>query len=484
MHILNSKQILRAGAFLGAGTVFLFLFHLFLADQQSSMSLLLPFFTLGGSGGGGGGAGGGGASCPFLTVWNGKKYKYENDILFSKPASLFDTFKKGMAAYEKGLSGDTYFFSQEPHVENNEIRFQIREIEPEQSYVDQITLSAVELPRDSVPLVNTSLDTYHVFDTNISKPEQSSYVHSAKNGRTRVFRPVTETLSSSARPEEGTLLMKDDELLLSVDSTHLNTNKPLYLVVESYYRDWTLGEQIPFSLTEKAFFQSAVFSRQTVTPIVMAGLLAVGVGTTDRTSTDPVPEDIQSFFTIPHASADDTTGDDGKSLIVSTQDETSLTHIATIFPRHLTPTKEIVEIPRSALTQTRTGTCTLRIRATKTHKVTGAFVFQGNERSIQETPLKTTKAFHRRLNTDLSDTVSRKDSQMMSLLPGDIVDVSVRQNKKATPGHRLAYVLRAHGFYTPLEDRTHNSNWYRSLDRASKKILRGLRSVAYPNDLT
>ncbi|KKT79335.1 MAG: hypothetical protein UW75_C0016G0001, partial [Parcubacteria group bacterium GW2011_GWF2_44_8] len=104
----------------------------------------------GGFGGGGGSAGGGfggGGSTPFLSVWDGKRYKFENDILFGKPTSRFDTKALGQSVYEKGgVVGDIYKIQNTVVPKGGYLSFQIREIEPEESYVDYLSLVKVAHP--------------------------------------------------------------------------------------------------------------------------------------------------------------------------------------------------------------------------------------------------------------------------------------------------------------------------------------------------
>ena len=76
-----------------------------------------------------------GTSTPFLLTWNGAKFEHENDFLFAKPNSAFSDYEQGLKSYQKGITGDIYLLKNNlvPH-ENGELKLQIRELEPEESF--------------------------------------------------------------------------------------------------------------------------------------------------------------------------------------------------------------------------------------------------------------------------------------------------------------------------------------------------------------
>src|SRR3989344_1815332 len=165
----------------------------------------------GGGGSAGGGVGGGGGSTPFLSVWDGKRYKFENDILFGKPTSRFDSKALGQSAYEKGgVVGDIYKIQNTVVPKGGYLSFQIREIEPEESYVDYLSLVKVAHPTNGTLITSSNNKNLSERILNI---ENTTLEHEMQTGD-------SFTLKAKVRDIEN----------------------PLYFVLGSLYRDWTMGE--------------------------------------------------------------------------------------------------------------------------------------------------------------------------------------------------------------------------------------------------
>ena len=119
----------------------------------------------------------------------------------------------------------------------------------------------------------------------------------------------------------------------------------------------------------------------------------------------------------------------------------------------------------------------VRIKATKKHKVRTAFVFQGTAQAPKLTPLTITKATHRQSRTDHAKELATKNNSFLHTIPGDVIELTIK-DVPAVPGARRRYALRANGFYTRMSLKTHwkiGKNWLVRLLPEDRKLLRNLR---------
>ncbi len=81
---------------------------------------------------------------PYLYVWNGQDYLKDSDFLFGMPATYFKDFDEGLAHYTAGKVGDELYVLQEkPVVGNGLYKFQIREIDQEESRIDYFDIQKI-----------------------------------------------------------------------------------------------------------------------------------------------------------------------------------------------------------------------------------------------------------------------------------------------------------------------------------------------------
>jgi hypothetical protein len=156
-------------------------------------------------------------------------------------------------------------------------------------------------------------------------------------------------------------------------------------------------------------------------------------------------------------------------------------YLQTTFPRYVRASKEVVRIPRSIVERALGSVLTVRIRATKKHKVADAYLFEGEASALEEeakiTPLHLTRAFHRREKADYGETVAKRDGTFLHTIPGDVVELEMADVPRSADSDRY-YLLRAHGFYSKMSEhvrRAVSQAWYRNLDGESRRLLRNLR---------
>ncbi len=94
--------------------------------------------------------GGGINTTPFLAYHDGKEYRLENDILFGRPKSNFSSFELGKRIYEEGLiMPDLYKVTAPVQAINGKLKFQIQEVEPEESFFKWLEVRRVVHPANT-----------------------------------------------------------------------------------------------------------------------------------------------------------------------------------------------------------------------------------------------------------------------------------------------------------------------------------------------
>lgn len=503
--------------------------HQFFQNCLPSASLWAPFFILGGGGGGGGaevsisvqstsvtlsvngvavatgvmGVNGtfscdngysfsgigpnGTVSTPFLRVWDGKKFVLENDFLFGKPNTCFINKEVGEGQYKSGaIGGDTYVLQTDPVKSDGLLKMQIREIEPEESFIDSLSILSLDLkPREHL-VADGGLKAFHVFDTDKTTTVSDRNVYVSSVGTTT---PVPTKLAYNQLGEgygRSLILNTGDELVLRVSKTDLSKEDDLFILVDSHYRDWTLGHEVPFTLSEKLGMKVHSLARTSFS--FAAGSMMFIAGLFGFLTRDSGPT-AYTHADVPHPCAgpqcDPNVGcvgpqcwPQGRSLVVSVQDGARSLYLETIFPRYAQASQEVVKIPKDFLISLKAEFFTVRIHATKKHKVRAAFVFAGRSITRETKPLELVSAFHRRLRSEIKDHLTVKDGRYAETVPGDVIDLAWRPVGSVAAGTSRRYILKADGFYTRLSDAKHNlvgDDWYRKLDKGDRRILRSFK---------
>ncbi len=418
--------------------------------------------------------GNGNSSTPFLLTWDGEHYKFENDFLFGKPNTAFNTYAEGLVAYKAGIGGDTYLIQNKLKVENGFLKFQIKEIEPEESFIDSFKLTAVDMPTTHYPVTDGNLTDTYIFDTTktITLDNQVAVLQT-NAGKT--VSPFKNGYSKLGPTENGkdTTLHSGDKIIVSllVDSL---IEEDVFLMVDSYFRDWTLGNQVPFTFADRMFIQTKLVTK--MFPVWCAALVMGGLGLVTKNVNADVPS-IQGYGNQGYGEG--TYYNNSKSLVITANLGVETIYLQTIFPRYIQASQEVVRIPVELLKKALGSTIEICITATKKHKVRSAFLFKGTptDDKVIYTPLTLESAIKRSVRKECADDLAERNGVFLHTLPADVIDVSVK-DAPLKAGYVRHYVLQAHGFYTKLSTQAKNKigdYWYDRLDGDSKKLLKNLR---------
>jgi len=451
------------------------------------------------------------ASTPFLLTWNGTHFVHENDFLFGKPNTAFSSYAEGLNAYDNGIGGDTYLLKNEVKADSEgNLKFQIREIEPEESYIDKFELSALDLKANEHFIVDGNLEDSYIFDTEKTVvPDQTlTHYHVKQNTFLK-----TDSAYRTLTPQTGEsiTLQTGDELILEIPTAKLNKDQDVYILVDSHYRDWTLGGSVPFSAFERFQIGSLALGRSTITTAAGVAIIATAVfaGATNPSALERLVKVPYTYADVPPPpppppppadpcpicnlvfSSDDANSCQicrnnnggssgnwgGRSLVISAGDTLTQTYLQTLFPRYVQASQEVVRIPREIIENLKETLLTVRVKATKKHKVLAAFVFQGTATAPELRPLKLTSAVHRRTGQNHSEDLSVKNNTLLQTIPGDIVDITIK-DVPLTPSTTRRYVLTTNGFYTKMSPTTKKMiglKWLSRLLPEDQKLLKNLR---------
>jgi|GEM_PF-2370641 len=421
------------------------------------------------------------ASTPFLMVWNGENYAHENDFLFGKPNTAFADYKSGLKAYAEGIGGDTYLLSSALKVnEQGELKLQIRELEPEESFIDQFELFSLDLKKSEHYVVDGNLTDSYVFDASLAKIVSSHVVqHFHKSQNTFTEAKITNPNLAGGESDQEITMQKDDELVITIPKSAINDKSDTFILVDSYYRDWSIGNQVPFSLLERFSIGSMALGRTLAT--TAAGITLLATAAVTSIFANDTQQNLQKLVAVPYAHADfpytGPGGTVGRSLVVSVQDGSIHTYLQTLFPRYVQASQEVVRIPKKIINSLKGEFLTVRVKATKKHKVRSAFVFSGKAQPPELTPLTIESAVARADNSDYSTRLAKKDGDFLATVPGDVVDLTIKDSAKQ-PDTTRRYVLKAKGFYTRLSAKTYHTigaNWINSLSNDDRRLLKRLR---------
>ncbi len=431
---------------------------------------------------GGGGGGGGIASTPFLCTWNGTRFQFENDILFGKPSSLFQTKEAGQYAYEHGyITGDMYKIQNAFVPKEGRLAFQIKEVEPEESFIDHVSLLHVAYPKHGELVVNSNLQDFLVFDKNDLEKRHGMVVQTVLDKNQQ---DVHEVIA-----QEGLYAMETDDAL-EVRGKVESIDTPLYLLLGSHYRDWTLGGifQEDGTALVKSRIYTTISDTQSIGSFLVASakvfglVILLGAVWVFGSFQNILARNNQESFTNQGALAT-AFGVQGaradvpwwRSLVVEYLDGGTFHTVDVIQPRYYQKTMETVQIPLQAIGKD--GEVFLRIRATKKHHVTDVFLVAPKKLlSFTTDTLKVTKALHQRTKRDYAQELNQKNSkEYLHTIPADIVDIEFESVKNSDQyrDQNETYLIQAFGYYTPASRETQKiaGDWVSKLEPESKKWL-------------
>ena len=487
--------------------VFLVFFGLLwlLGDSWIASSVLIPFFALPSDGCGGDAADGDSSGCgnagsdnhpssPFLCTWNGKEFVFENDVLFGHPTSLFSAVEEGKKSYEsKSIASDTYRVQNKVILERGMFKVQIKEIEPEESYIDYLSLLRIRYPKTSELVIGSKFEKMHVFEKGaILKGEGVSSQEVFLNDMSISPFVNAEHLWGKTQDLDGYFVDTNDKVYIKAKVQ--DSEKDLYLIMRSYYRDWAAGELFSNFKHQKSLTFQEVFGASFSPKNIMKGSLLLvsivmfSVATSMQSlfqffSRDSVKEGAYTLtkaFGVPRAYADTP-----RSLVVEYKQGSSFNRIDVVSPRYYQPSLTAVSIPKEAVDEN--GDVFIRITPTKRHKIYATTLVAPQKKLPYQTKrFEVSKVVHQRENKDYTAIVNKKYSgEYLHTIPGDTVDISFDvTDSKLTSSEQEAYILEAGGVYTPASDATQKmaGDWVSKLDYQSRTILNHLYSLDSKRD--
>jgi hypothetical protein len=429
-------------------------------------------------------------STPFLSTWNGASFDLENDFLFGKPntnkAIHFQDAEK-MYLSEKN-SGDKYLIQNTVKKFNNKFLFQIREIEPEVSYIDSLSILYFKKNKDNFYFVTSDhRDLVSVTKKNFSKIELKQKVTFNKTvDITSIVTKKSNTIDHNSTGRYSTFQEMQQGDIIEIMATDLKNKDNSYLLLESVYRDWTLGEIFKKegkeeTLSLKDIHSTSIFSYFFKSPLKVTALslliiLSYFGFSTIRQRNDDIQEGALSrAFNMNKAYAD--IPPPIRSLIVEyySPSKNTFENIEIVEPRYYQPSSYLIKIPNNAEIN---GKISIRIRATKKHRVTSVNILELEKHEIQKIKLEKLvieKAFQRRTGVDFSNSLKEKNRDYLRTIPGDIVDIECTAPNNIED-EEIGFVLESDGFYTAASKEIQESagNWLDSLDINSKNFLKDM----------
>lgn len=417
-------------------------------------------------------------SSPYLCVWNGSDYEIINDVLVA-PGSYADTPAVGEASYNAGAAGADVYALGSITPKAGELTFQLREIEPEESFIDRMQLQSVEHPIGSILVAKPNHSGYVAYlaaDLTNASGVVEQEVRDGKGVRTEV-----NTKYGTAK--EGRMLEVNE--VLELRATVKDASLQPVMVVSSRYRDWAPGlidgkvfKATPSPIKAPLSFLKA--GAMSLTAMMM--WVASGFGFTNDSSTQDVDglKMLGDQFGHRTAQADYP----HNSLVVEYWNwkEGHYMELDIIRPRSLTATLEAVTVPKDGVGAA--GEVAVRVRATKRHMVDLMTMFVPRaEQKVTAKPARTvTRANHSRLEKDFTlNLQSKHNGYFVHLVPGDVLDISFGEiEESAAPkGMQRSYFVQFDGFYTALshEGRQLAGDWISKLDDKSKSRLHELYAL-------
>jgi hypothetical protein len=434
-----------------------------------------------------------GPSTPFLATWDGSSFRLENDFLFGKPfTNNGDTFESANAKYLSNTNqGDLYIIQNRITPFQDRLIFQIKEIEPEISYIDYYSIHYAPSNQALVYVVDEHNRNVVSFNrSELSCANLPVQITKGTISLASVFlKNFSACISGSSIERLGHGLEEGESIEVFVKN--INPERPTYLLLESSYRDWSLGNvyidshrdsiSSPVSFgylsRSKNIFRAGIFSIASILAFFGVGRVPVD-DLTSKTSVETAKDLLSKTFDRNFARADVPPAN--RSLNISYVKNGESTHLTVIEPRYFQGSMSLVEIPPEAFNA---QSVTVRITATKRHRVSVAQVFQVSSRPkpVQLSPLNLLKARHRRTGEDVTELLKNKDYTYLVTHPGDYVDVEFELPKVDTD--QALFVLKADGFYhaASKEQQKAMGNWVEKLDPQARGFLQSLqRANAVP----
>ncbi len=407
-------------------------------------------------------------STPFLAVWNGLKYALENDFLFGKPQSHFFDLSFAKKQYESGkVSPDLYKIQTEIKPENGKLKFQIQEIEPEESFLNWLDLIRVIHPKNTEIIVDSEYRKFHLLDKNnleklLVKPDDV-YV---SNGKKINFANSSQLWKDQDKDNELFLNSND---YISLNFNSLRPGEKFYLIIKSKYRDWILDENNTV-LEQAKFFAVNFVKSKIVAKAATSALIVFGLFLLRKNISTGL---LAPLFALSNCSSSGASSSYRCFPVFYKSYNGDWCHISTIYPRTWKYSSEIMELPREAVLNN--GNLELKVVSTKRHYIDFiGLTREPHEVSCHTEHLTLERAYHNRLKADISNLILNQDARYLHTIPGDTVDLEFKAlEKQVKKDEQETYLLRAGGFYISLrpESKKLAGNWQERISNEARARL-------------
>jgi hypothetical protein len=401
--------------------------------------------------------------------------------MFGRPKSYWYTYETGKAMYEDGqIAPDLYKITAPVKPYEGKLKFQIQEIEVEESFFKWLELRRVVHTQNTEVVVDSEYKKFYVlpradFEKSVIAPtkvlKSGVDVSAAISDVKKIFDQDIKEAGIRFEPGES----------ITLNFENLKEGEVPYLVVKSWFRDWVLGLEedwqevkyqnfaslfrlrglsralasLPFMLLGAWFFQKRGLSSDLLTA---AAPFVIGAGS------DPGSMCICSF-------------------VYEYRDEFGqFNQFAISEPRAWHYNTEIIEMPRESVLAG--GRAEIRISASKRHVLGFVGISQRvkelDKRGYREEKLRLLKAEHSRLKRDVSRELTERNGDYVHTVPGDTINLEFEAPKMLlAKGEKETYLIRASGFYTSLrpESRELAGNWRERISPEARGRLASLKPL-------
>lgn len=398
--------------------------------------------------GGGGGGGKGSPSTPFLAYFEDGIYKLENDIMFGRPTSFNANYEVSKQKYEDGMvSPDLYKIAAKIVPVGSKLLFQIQEREIEESFFKWLKLRRVVHPKNTEIVVGSDYTKFYVLKR--LRLEENLVLPTAiitKKGidiaaRIADKRLVWQEEVSDNDKDTSIRFQKNDSV--EIVFQNLNENKVPFLVTKAWFRDWIPGYSDDWAASNTF---AALFQHSPLGAIKTAALLPIFLGIW---LLHKIGLGEGAIAAVPFIF-----GYEECSLIYEYKDaEGNYRQVAVSEPRAWHYNTEIIELPRESVSPN--GEVRLKITSTKRHTLGFIGITQQmeeiEEKQFRQEDVKLSRAYHHRLQKDVTAELNNAGDEYVHTVTGDVVDMEfdapdapIGENQKET------YVIQSSGFYTAL----------------------------------
>jgi len=411
-------------------------------------------------------------STPFLAYFDGSAYRLENDILFGRPKSYYHSYEVAKSLYDDGrIYPDLYKINAPIQPHDGKLKFQIQEIELEESYFKWLQLKHIIHPKNTEVFVDSEYRKFYVvekkqLEENVVLPDSASV------GEENHISQIADKRFLSKSPRDttsGLVLQKGDAV--EITFKNLKPQETVHLVVKSWFRDWVLGLAVaePRQKTEYSLLSGFGFAR--------ALLLLLGVfigGWLSRKSAGGFFAAIPFFIGYEYGS-----GKDGCCFAYQYKDKSGNYRLASISePRAWQYNTEFIELPKEAVLLD--GTLSIKMTAGRKHVLGFIGAVQGVggiQKEYREEEPELLYARHNRLEKEVSDVLKSEQGEYVQTIPGDTIDLEFASPELSpSEDKRETYLIRASGFYTALRDenRVAAGNWRDKISEEARARLSNL----------